>query len=116
MCIKKTHNEFSRRTYSFETLQARYWHKRFHNHGYPHYQYMIHNLMDSSNEVIKRLNLNEHDLIKGDNQQCYYIENHTKRSIYNGEVFFNHEWEFSWVKKISDYDLSFIRDGPEIDK
>lgn len=112
--LARTYYEFSRRTFSYDRLKPLYWQQRFGSHGYPRYTYNLVDVVAESIIVLDKLGLKDNDLIKGSAKQVYWVYNSTKHAVQSAQVFFNRGWDFSWVKKVSDLDLSVIEDGPAL--
>ena len=62
---------------------------------------------------MKRLNVKDGDLIKGNQKTVYVLVNGTKCAIPSLQFFINHGWDFNMVKRVSEVDLADIKDGSE---
>ena len=108
---------FTRTPYTFEKLRLEYWHSTFSNHGYVRQVYWNEgedSLVRKSAAALLRLKLKNGDLIKNkDYKLVYLIQNFTRRPILHLKTFFENDWDFKDVKKLSTYDINEIIHGTD---
>lgn len=112
--LAKARIKFESSKYTYDALYRSYYiHGLFRQFGYQQHSYERTGLEEYVSQVMKRLNVEENDLIRGEQKDVYVIKNHQRCPI-SIEVFRRLNYDFTYVKRMSDVSLNEIPPGPEV--
>jgi len=118
--LTAAYEKFTHATYTYDVMRMAYWYEKYRSHSTNHEHVRYETTVDP--ELLKQkplvdLHIKEGDLIMGANKLVYQIRNGTKCPIPSLEIFMSYPgWDFSNARRFTDYQISEIYDGPNVEK
>lgn len=113
--LAETAKKFAQVNYTYKSLYASYYTRGlFRSYGYPQYEYRHTAPAAFATHAIQRLGIGDGDLVKGDQDQVFFIRNETRLPV-SSTVFNQYKWHYWSIKKFTDYALSEIPIGPALE-